>query len=372
MREGGGGSPEGRSRRAPKVVTMAWADSPRASDDVEADALVSVIVPVYDAEDHLSYCLDSLVGQSHRRLEIILVNDGSTDSSGRICDSYAASDGRVSVIHQANGGIGSAQNAGLDASHGDYIAFCDNDDILDRRNIELLLHALTLTGASMSKARWRQFGLSRREEVAGLASIGAEPPQSVTIVADPLRAYQTVFCKSLRMIGQRLGQHTEARYLNEANWCRLYRRETWEGLRFPEHAYAQDVMVAGRLYERMGAVADVDRTLYHWLQSPESVTHAERSFGFYHDNVAAGIANFRLAMRHGITPMRSYYTMIQQLHCEKREASPRDRAILLDDRRTERALVSQLTIGRITACRLTGFLRLMEKIVYDRRIKGMN
>lgn len=340
--------------------------------DSTADDLVSIIVPVYNAEQHLTYCLDSILGQSHHDLDIILVDDGSTDGSARICDSYAERDPRIHVIHQPNGGIGSAQNAGLDASRGRFIAFADNDDILDRRNIEYLLHALLSTGASMSKARWRQFGLSQRDEVARLAQAGATDPSTVTVFRDPLRAYQTVFCKSLRLLGQACGLHTEARYFNEANWCRLYRRDIWDGIRFPDGVYAQDVMVAGRLYERMDTVADIDVVLYHWLQSPESVTHAQRGFDFYHDNVDAGIKNFSLALGHGIIPMRSYYTMTQQLHCEKREASPRDRAILLGDMETAHALVSQLTIGQITACRLTGFLRLMEKIVYDRRIKGMN
>ncbi|WP_314687046.1 glycosyltransferase family 2 protein [uncultured Bifidobacterium sp.] len=353
------------------MVTVPWANPARGSQRGGGDALVSVIVPVYDAEDHLSYCLDSLTGQSHRRLEIILVDDGSTDSSGRICDSYAASDDRISVIHRANGGIGSAQNAGLDASHGDFIAFCDNDDILDRRNIELLLHALTSTGASMSKARWRQFGLSRRADIARLAAEGAEPPRGVTVFADPLRAYQTVFCKSLRMVGQRMGRHTEARYLNEANWCRLYRREVWEGIRFPEHAYAQDVMVAGRLYERMDAVADVDLVLYHWLQSPASVTHAERSFGFYHDNVMAGIANFRLALRHGITPMRSYYTMVGALGEEARAAAADNMRVLSSDRSDIHDLIAGLRSRQRFSCSMHRWIRLAEKVVYDKRIKTL-
>ncbi|WP_300767226.1 glycosyltransferase [uncultured Bifidobacterium sp.] len=339
--------------------------------DSTQDDLVSIIIPVYNAQRHLPYCLDSILGQSHRNLDIILVDDGSTDDSARICDSYAKRDPRVRVIHQPNGGIGSAQNAGLDASRGRFIAFADNDDILDRHNIAYLLHALLSTGASMSKARWRQFGLSQRDEVSRLARTGAAAPSAVTVFRDPLRAYQTVFCKSLRLLGQVAGRRTETRYFNEANWCRLYRRETWDGIRFPDGVYAQDVMVAGRLYERMDTVADIDVVLYHWLQSPESVTHAQRGFDFYHDNVNAGIENFRLALGHGIIPMRSYYTMTQQMHYAKRQASSHDETILLSDKKAERASVSQLTIGQITACRLTAFLRLMEKLIYDQHVKNM-
>lgn len=225
-------------------------------------------------------------------------------------------DNRVTVIHQENGGIAKAQNTGLDAAHGEYIAFADNDDILDRHNIEYLLHALQNTGADMSKARWRQFGVSQLDEVAQEAAIGVDVPNKITVFEHPLAAYQTVFCKSLRLIGDKLGHNTEARYFNEANWCRLYKRKLWDGIRFPEGMYAQDVMVAGELYTRMGKVADLNVNLYNWLQSAGSVTHKERSFSFCHDNFAAGAANFRLCLEQGVRPGRSYYTLVGAFHEE--------------------------------------------------------
>lgn len=213
-----------------------------------ATPLISVIVPVYNAEDYLRYCVDSILQQSYTNLEVILVDDGAKDSSPAICDEYAAQDSRVTVIHQENGGIAKAQNTGLDAAHGEYIAFSDNDDILNRRNIEYLLHALQSTGADMSKARWRQFGVSQLGEVSKEAETGAQEPGKITVFEHPLTAYQTVFCKSLRLLGSKLGRNTEARYFNEANWCRLYKRELWDGLRFPEGHYAQDIRMAGPLY----------------------------------------------------------------------------------------------------------------------------
>ena len=97
----------------------------------QVSPLVSIIVPVYNAEKYLRYCVDSILRQSYEHLEIILVDDGATDSSPMILDEYQRRDNRVRVIHQTNGGIAKAQNAGLDAAHGDYIAFADNDDILD-------------------------------------------------------------------------------------------------------------------------------------------------------------------------------------------------------------------------------------------------
>lgn len=91
---------------------------------------VSIIVPVYNAQDYLYKCLDTLLAQSYEDYEIILVNDGSKDESGRICDEYAAKDNRIKVIHKENGGVSTARNCGLDHATGKYIMFCDSDDYI--------------------------------------------------------------------------------------------------------------------------------------------------------------------------------------------------------------------------------------------------
>lgn len=93
--------------------------------------VISVIVAIYNIEAYLEKCIVSIVNQSYSELEIILVNDGSTDSSGAICHSYAEKDSRIKVINKPNGGLSSARNAGLDCASGDYIAFVDGDDFLD-------------------------------------------------------------------------------------------------------------------------------------------------------------------------------------------------------------------------------------------------
>ena len=94
------------------------------------ERLVSVIIPVYNVEKWLDECVQSIVGQSYDELEIILVDDGSTDSSGARCDAYASRYGNVSVIHKLNGGSSSARNAGIDAASGRWLLFCDSDDML--------------------------------------------------------------------------------------------------------------------------------------------------------------------------------------------------------------------------------------------------
>ena len=92
------------------------------------EKLLSVIVPVYNVERYLARCIDSILQQSYRNLELILVDDGASDSSGAICDEYAQKDPRVNVIHKENGGLSSARNAGLDAAKGEFISFVDSDD----------------------------------------------------------------------------------------------------------------------------------------------------------------------------------------------------------------------------------------------------
>lgn len=93
--------------------------------------LISIIVPVYNVESYLEQCIDSILAQSYKNLEIILVDDGSTDRSGDICDRYAEKDSRIHVVHKANGGLSSARNAGLKICHGDYLGFVDSDDYID-------------------------------------------------------------------------------------------------------------------------------------------------------------------------------------------------------------------------------------------------
>ncbi len=95
------------------------------------EKLVSVIVAVYNIEEYLPRCVESIMHQTYRKLEIILVDDGSTDGSGDICDEYAGKDDRILVIHKKNGGLSDARNAGLERASGDYIGFVDGDDWIE-------------------------------------------------------------------------------------------------------------------------------------------------------------------------------------------------------------------------------------------------
>lgn len=104
--------------------------------------LISVIVPEYNVEPYVAKCIESIQNQSYQHLEIILVDDGSTDDSGDICDQYAAYDDRIKVIHQANGGVSAARNIGIEIANGEYIAFVDSDDYIGLTVYEDMLHLL--------------------------------------------------------------------------------------------------------------------------------------------------------------------------------------------------------------------------------------
>ena len=99
------------------------------------DSLISIIVPVYNVEQYLSRCVDSLVNQTYHNIEIILVDDGSPDRSGEICDEYAKKDKRVKVIHQSNGGLSDEMNTALYIAKGDYLMFVDSDDWIEKKNV---------------------------------------------------------------------------------------------------------------------------------------------------------------------------------------------------------------------------------------------
>ncbi len=111
--------------------------------------LISVIIPVYNVEKYLKQCVDSVLGQTYGKIEIILVDDGSTDSSGELCDEYASKDERIKVIHKENGGLSSARNAGIDVCTGEYLMFLDSDDYYDSQTAEKLLKNATDNGSEL-------------------------------------------------------------------------------------------------------------------------------------------------------------------------------------------------------------------------------
>ena len=107
--------------------------------------LVSIIIPVYNIKNYITKCIESVISQSYKNLEIILVDDGSSDESGLICDNYAKSDNRIKVIHKKNGGLSDARNVAIDVAKGDFIYFIDGDDYIHHNSISVLIEAYNNT-----------------------------------------------------------------------------------------------------------------------------------------------------------------------------------------------------------------------------------
>jgi glycosyltransferase involved in cell wall biosynthesis len=322
---------------------------------------VSVIVPVYNAVAHVRACVESILAQTHRDLEVILVDDGSTDGSGELCDEIAGTDPRVRVIHQRNGGIGAAQNAGLDVANGSFITFCDNDDLMSPHLVARLVDVLVDADADMSCCRWWNVGASAAAET--LAAHRDDPPGDVLVFDQAARSYQTVFSLALRRL-----RRDELRYFSEANWGKLYRASLFDGVRFPTGRYAQDVAVAMDLYLQVRRVASCSDRLYYWLQRGDSVSHSMRSASYYHDILRAHARSFTAALDHGILPARAYYGLTA-LRLERRSVrTASDATMYHEDRALVRELKARLSTRRRAICAALRLLRRAEVIVYDRTV----
>ena len=118
--------------------------------DKDYEELISVIIPIYNVEKYLKDCIESILNQTYKKLEIILVNDGSTDSSGDLCEFYAKNDNRVVVIHKENGGLSEARNIGIKEARGKYLALIDSDDIISDIFIQTLYEIQKLTGSDIT------------------------------------------------------------------------------------------------------------------------------------------------------------------------------------------------------------------------------
>ncbi|MBO5091601.1 MAG: glycosyltransferase [Clostridia bacterium] len=137
--------------------------------------LISIIVPVYKVEKYLSECIDSILAQTYENFELVLVDDGSPDNSGKICDEYASRDKRIKVIHKGNAGVSSARNTGLDNANGDYITFIDSDDFVDKRYLEVLYNSLKQNDSDISICKFSAY--KNGNYIASLEKF----PKSITV-----------------------------------------------------------------------------------------------------------------------------------------------------------------------------------------------
>ena len=209
-------------------------------------ALISIIVPVYSVEKWLERCIQSLVDQTYRTLEIILIDDGSTDSSSMICDRWAEKDRRIIVVHKENGGLSSARNLGIDLAHGQYIGFVDSDDWVNSRFIEIL-HQLMVN---------YQCDLA---ECGSCETWGEVHPTSYEAAAEVHTKHEA------------MEAHLKDTRFTCVIWNKLYKREIITA-RFPEGKLHEDLFWTYQIIDQCSTLVHTAVPLYYHFHRSDSIT----------------------------------------------------------------------------------------------------
>lgn len=217
--------------------------------------MLSIIVPVYNVREYLEECLDSILQQSYRKLEIIIVDDGSTDGSSEICDSYAHKDSRIIVIHQSNQGLSGARNTGLDHIHGEWIAFVDSDDIIDIRMYETMHSYAERYSSEMVVCGVQSFRAVNREKMIEGQIRAAESP-AVCAEKEYWKNYDR-------------GGST----IYDVVWNKLYKSSLWKDVRFPEGKYCEDVFVMHHIVSRCRKICLIPDVFCWYRLRSSSIMH---------------------------------------------------------------------------------------------------
>ena len=212
--------------------------------------LISVIVPVYNVESLLAKCIESILAQTYDNLEIFLVDDGSKDASGRICDEYAAKDSRIRVIHKENGGQSSARNMALEIMTGEYVAFVDSDDWLEPDAYAPMMELMLETQVKLVCAGRYDVEASTGEKTPGLC-----PERREVISAEEM-----------------LGRLFVWDNCDSAPWDKLYHRSLFDTLRFPGRSNFEDVAIVYKLIEEAGMVAMLPKAMYNYYHRAGSTS----------------------------------------------------------------------------------------------------
>ena len=213
--------------------------------------LVSVIIPVYNAKKYLDRCVSSVLDQTYKELEIILIDDGSIDLSGKMCDGYAEKDARIKVIHKENGGLSSARNTGNRAANGKFITYVDSDDYLKSNCIELLVDMCQKTNAQIGIIQMVYITEKTNEEIDVPASGKVRVFSAESAIEESL--YQRLY-----------------------SCCtpgKLYAREIVEKIDFPEGRVSEDLATCHLFFSNANKIAYSDSVGYFYRQHDASIMH---------------------------------------------------------------------------------------------------
>lgn len=225
------------------------------------EPLISVIIPVYNVEKYLVRCVTSVCRQTYGNLEIILVDDGSPDRCGAICNHLAEKDKRIKVIHKENGGLSSARNAGLELARGACLFFLDSDDYISEDCISCLFKLMVREGADIAVGNY----IATSEERVDFSKKGNQPVTEKSY--SNIEAITQLFSSAtVKMV---------------TAWMKLYRRELFDGIRFPEGLLHEDEATTYQVYYRSKKIVVSDKYIYAYYSNPESITRAMKPKSYF-------------------------------------------------------------------------------------------
>lgn len=243
------------------------------------DKLISIVVPVYNTEKYLKKCVNTIVNQTYKNLEIILVDDGSTDNSGKMCDELANTDNRIKVIHKKNGGLSSARNEAMKVVSGDLIAFVDSDDCLVLDFYEYLYNLLNKYNADIAEAEFLRIPDDRIDEVQKIVD---EKNKSVDI--------KETVCNNIEALRELYGIKEDPYVKKVVVWNKLYKREVLDNIVFPEGKLHEDEFTTHKILYNTKTIASSNRYIYGYMQTKNSIMRAEISERRVNDNLGASIS----------------------------------------------------------------------------------
>jgi glycosyltransferase involved in cell wall biosynthesis len=209
---------------------------------------ISIIVPVYNVEGYLRKCIDSILKQTFIDFELILINDGSTDKSGVICDEYAKLDSRIIVVHQPNAGLSIARNNGISIAGGKYFSFIDSDDWVDENMLFEMRSQLVLYDADII--------------VAGHFIVNMDGRIDEIINVKNVQILDRVTATSLIL---------KDRIINSFAWDKLYKRELFDNCRYPENRLFEDTATTYKLFNKSSIILQINRAYYFYLRRESSI-----------------------------------------------------------------------------------------------------
>ena len=234
--------------------------------------MISIIVPVYNAEAYLDRCIKSILNQTHRDFELILVDDGSTDSSIDICYKYAQKDSRIIVISQQNSGPGIARNRGLEIASGDYIGFVDSDDYIHSSMYELLYYAAISNSADIVQCGYIK--VSMQDEAL------CKSCYSAIVINDPKQAFK---------------EYCTHRNIDNYSPCKLFKKELITNVWFGNYKYSEDAYFIFQAFLKCKNLVVIPDHLYFYVQTPDSACRRPYNL-HYEDTIIVGEYMYGLAV----------------------------------------------------------------------------